>query len=97
MRNVFLIAYDVASPSRWRQVYRIMCGAGDPLQYSVFRCELTAEELHQVQSRLWEQLNLQEDRIMLVDLGPVDGRGDSCVEFWGPHRSEPPDRTATII
>ena len=97
MRNVYLIAYDVAEPARWRQVYRIMCGAGDPLQYSVFRCELTAVELHQVQSQLWEELNLQEDRIMLVDLGPVDGRGDSCIEFWGTHRSEPPDRTATIV
>lgn len=97
MRNVFLIAYDIADPKRWRQVYRIMCGAGDPLQYSVFRCELTAVELHQVQRAMWSELNLSEDRVMVVDLGPIDGRGDSCIEFWGNPRVEPSDRNATII
>ena len=97
MRSVYLISYDICDPKRWRQVYRIMCGAGDPVQYSVFRCELTAIELHQVQSSLWGELNLKEDRVMVVDLGPVDGRGDSCIEYWGNPRVDPPDRTATII
>jgi len=97
MRNVFLIAYDIADQKRWRQVHRIMCGAGDPLQYSVFRCELTAVELHHVQKALWDELNLAEDRVMVVDLGPVDGRGDSCIEFWGNPCVEPADRGATII
>lgn len=97
MRNVYLIAYDITDARRWRQVYRIMCGAGDPLQYSVFRCELTPVELHQVQSALWSSLNLAEDRVMVVDLGPVDGRGDNCIEFWGNPRIEPSGRSATII
>ena len=97
MRNVYLIAYDIADPARWRQVYRIMCGAGDPLQYSIFRCELDPVELHAVQTALWQQLNLQQDRVMLANLGPVNGRGDTCLEFWGHHRTEPPDRNATII
>ena len=97
MRNAFLIAYDIADPKRWRQVYRIMCGAGDPLQYSVFRCELTAVELHQVQDALLSEFNLAEDRVMVVDLGPVDGRGDSCIEFWGNPKVEPSDCCATII
>ena len=97
MRCVYLISYDICDPKRWRQVYRIMCGAGDPVQYSVFRCELTDVELHQVQSHLWKELNLAEDRVMVVDLGPIDGRGDDCIEFWGNPRVEPPDRTATII
>ena len=97
MRSVYLIAYDICDPKRWRQIYRIMCGAGDPVQYSVFRCELSDVELHQVQAALWKELNLSEDRVMLVDLGPTDGRGDDCIEYWGTRRVEPPDRTATII
>ena len=97
MRTVYLIAYDICDPKRWRQVYRIMCGAGDPVQYSVFRCELTDVELHKVQAQLWSELNLKEDRVMVVDLGPTDGRGDDCIEFWGNPRVEPSDRSATII
>jgi CRISPR-associated protein Cas2 len=97
MRSVYLIAYDICDPKRWRQVYRVMCGAGDPVQYSVFRCELSDVELHQVQTALWKELNLKEDRVMLVDLGPLDGRGNDCIEFWGTPRVEPPDRGATII
>lgn len=97
MRTVYLIAYDIRDPKRWRQIYRIMCGAGDPVQYSVFRCELTALELQRVQTALWNELNLKEDRVMVVDLGPIDGRGDGCIEFWGNPRVEPSDRSATII
>jgi len=97
MRNVYLIAYDICDPKRWRQVYRIMCGAGHPLQYSVFHCELSAVELHKVQAALWTELNLNEDRVMVVDLGPVDGRGDDCIEFWGNPKIDPPDREARII
>lgn len=97
MRNVYLIAYDIRDPKRWRQIYRIMCGAGDPVQYSVFRCELTDVELHRIQTALWSELNLNEDRIMVVDLGPIDGRGDTCIEYWGNPKVEPTDRSATII
>jgi CRISPR-associated protein Cas2 len=97
MRNVYLIAYDIRDPKRWRHIYRIMCGAGDAVQYSVFRCELTDVELHKIQTALWSELNLNEDRIMVVDLGPIDGRGDGCIEFWGNPKVEPSDRSATII
>lgn len=44
MRNVYLVCYDVADDKRLRKTYKKMCGFGDPLQYSVFRCELSAVE-----------------------------------------------------
>jgi CRISPR-associated protein Cas2 len=97
MRNVYLVSYDIADPKRLRLVYRIMQGAGDPLQFSVFRCELTAVERQLLQKALWEVLELAEDRVMLVDLGPAGARGDDCIEFWGHHRSDLPDRTVVVV
>jgi CRISPR-associated protein Cas2 len=97
MRNVFLVSYDVADAKRLRRAYKKMCGFGTPVQYSVFRCELTATERQLLKEALWDILNWDQDRVMLVDLGPAGARGDECVEFWGDPRVEPPRRTATIV
>ncbi|MCA9088032.1 MAG: CRISPR-associated endonuclease Cas2 [Planctomycetaceae bacterium] len=97
MRSVYLIAYDITCPKRYRQIYKAMCGRGDSMQYSIFRCELTVVELHDLKEQLWPTLNLMEDRVMIVDLGPIEGRGDQCIEFWGNPRNMIPDRIATII
>jgi len=40
MRSVYLVCYDVADDKRLRKTYKKMRGFGDPVQYSVFRCEL---------------------------------------------------------
>ena len=74
-----------------------MCGFGDPLQYSVFRCELSPSEKQVLKESLWAILNLNEDRIMLVNLGPVGARGDDCTEFWGQPRTESGNRVAVIV
>ncbi|GAB6167474.1 hypothetical protein JCM19992_34740 [Thermostilla marina] len=97
MRNVFLICYDIADPKRLRRTYKKMCGFGDPVQFSVFRCELSPSEKQQLKEALWEILNWEHDRVMLVDLGPIGGRGDTCIEFWGQPRIDPSDRGPIII
>ncbi|MBN1851225.1 MAG: CRISPR-associated endonuclease Cas2 [Pirellulales bacterium] len=97
MRNVFLVSYDVANPKRLRKTYKKMCGFGDPMHYSVFRCELNPTERQLLKEALWKILNLEHDRVMLIDLGPVGARGDACIEFWGNPRIELPDRTALIV
>ena len=71
MRNVFLVCYDVADDKRLRKTYKRMLGFGDPLQYSVFRCELSATERQALKEILWDTLNWQHDRVMLIDLGPA--------------------------
>jgi CRISPR-associated protein Cas2 len=97
MRTVYLVCYDVSNDKRLRRTYKKMCGFGTPLQYSVFRCELSATERQRLKEALWEILNWNEDRVMVVDLGPVGRRGDECVEFWGEPRIEPPSRRAVIV
>jgi len=97
MRSVYLVCYDVADDKRLRHTYRKMCGFGDPVQYSVFRCELSPTERQLLKEALWSILNWEHDRVMLIDLGPAGARGDRCIEFWGEPRVELPSRTAVII
>ncbi len=97
MRNVYLVCYDVADDKRLRKTYKKMRGFGDPLQYSVFRCELSPTEKQQLKEALWDILNWNQDRVMLLDLGPAGARGDQCVEYWGEPRVALPDRAALIV
>lgn len=97
MKTVYLISYDVCDAKRLRKTYKKMCGFGRALQYSVFRCELTPMQLQTLKMELWDILQLNEDRVMVVDLGPAGARGDDCVEFWGTPRMPLPERKAIIV
>ena len=89
MRHVYLICYDVCDPKRLRRVHKLMKGAGDSMQYSVFRCELTSEEKHGLMTELWEIINPGVDRVLFANIGPTDGRGRDCLEYWGDPREHP--------
>jgi CRISPR-associated protein Cas2 len=80
---VYLIAYDVTDDKRRRTVFKKLKGRGEAVQYSVFRCKLTASERLTLRAELWEVLNLAEDRLLLIDLGPADGSGAERWETWG--------------
>ncbi len=96
MRNVFLVCYDIGDPKRLRQVHRVMKGAGDALQYSVFRCELTPEEKQKLFTQLWELINPGQDRLLFADLGPAGARGFDCLEYWGDP-CEQPEATRSVV
>jgi len=95
MRKYYLIAYDISDPKRLRQVYRTMRGYGDPLQYSVFICNLSGKEKVLMLTHLEDIINHVEDRIMVVDLGNSD---EECkrIEFFG-RQSSLPERQAVIV
>lgn len=44
MRNRCIAAYDISDPARLWRVNHKMNGFGEPLQYSVFTCDLPAKE-----------------------------------------------------
>ncbi|MEZ6015876.1 MAG: CRISPR-associated endonuclease Cas2 [Planctomycetota bacterium] len=73
-RHAYILSYDITDPSRWRKVHRIALGHGDRLQLSVFRCELDAMERERLRLELEEVIVQTEDRVMLIDLGPLDGQ-----------------------
>lgn len=96
MRNVFLVCYDVCDSKRLRQVHKVMKGAGHSMQYSVFRCELSAEERQDLMAVLWEIINPGVDRVLFANLGPANSRGRECLEYWGDPR-EQPEFTSPVV
>jgi len=89
MRNRYLVCYDVADPRRLDRVYKKMNGFGTPVQYSVFICDLSPKGRVLLESELTAILNFREDRVLIVDLGPEEGRGRSCFVMLGKPRQFP--------
>lgn len=67
-------------------MHKVAQDFGEPLQYSVFVCDLSAIELLDLKGALLEEMKTTEDSISIFDLGPPTGRGLQCVEFIGPRR-----------
>lgn len=96
MRSLYLVAYDVCDAKRLRKTHKLMKGYGDALQFSIFHCELTPLQLQSLRARLWPVLNLEQDRVMVVRLGPVEG-GEERIEYWGRPLEEPPRGSARVV
>jgi CRISPR-associated protein Cas2 len=43
-RHRCIVAYDVRDPARLRRTHQVMLGFGDPLQLSIFLCDLAPAE-----------------------------------------------------
>jgi CRISPR-associated protein Cas2 len=98
MRIRYIVSYDISDEKRLRRVHRTMKGYGDTLQYSVFRCDLSASERILMIEALSKIINHREDQIMLVDIGPADGRGQWSIETIGrAHDYDRSDRIAVIV
>ncbi len=97
MRNIYIVAYDVVNDKRRTKAHKILKGRGDALQYSVFQCALSQSEYVTLKTDLWDVLNLKEDRVVLVDLGPQEGRATIAIESWGRPLEEPKEPGAPMI
>ena len=93
-RTRYLVAYDVRDPRRLRRVNRVAKDHGEPLQYSVFVCDLTNVELVGLKRALLAEMKLTEDSVGIFDLGPPSSRGIRCIEFMGVRRDLPDDGPA---
>ena len=83
MRNRYLVAYDISDAGRLRRMFQTMRGFGDPLQYSVFSCDLSAKERILMEESLTAIINLRDDRVLIVDTGPADVRGTKAIRALG--------------
>jgi len=97
MRNVYIIAYDVVADKRRTKVHKMLKGRGDALQYSLFHCALSPTELIELKTAMWEVLNLKEDRLVILDLGPQTGRATLAIESWGKPLEDPPEPNEPMI
>lgn len=93
-RNRYLVAYDIRNARRLRRVHRVATDYGEPLQYSVFVCDLTSVELIGLRRDLLKEIKTTEDSIGIFDLGPPSGRGVKCIEFLGVRRDLPSEDPA---
>jgi CRISPR-associated protein Cas2 len=88
-RTRYLLAYDIRESRRLRRVHQVAKSHGEPLQYSVFVCDLTRVELVALKQALLAQMDVSEDSVGIFDLGAPAGRGIECVEFMGISRPLP--------
>lgn len=96
MRQTYIVTYDVCHPKRLRKVFKTMKGYGEHLQLSVFRCELDHRELVELRARLGGIINHDEDQVLLVDIGPEDGRGSTSISAVGRVYTSP-ERRALVV
>ncbi|MDV6011660.1 CRISPR-associated endonuclease Cas2 [Haloechinothrix sp. LS1_15] len=71
-RRRYLMAYDIADPSRLRRVCNLMEDHGQRLQYSVFLCDLSLGERADLETSVAEVMDLTEDSVVEIDLGPAN-------------------------
>jgi CRISPR-associated protein Cas2 len=93
-RRRYLVAYTIRDDPRLRSVATCMEGYGTRIQYSVFICDLSAQEAILMSSDIETRMKTTEDSVMLVDLGyPTDpGR----FLFLG-HHEKLPTSNAVIV
>jgi CRISPR-associated protein Cas2 len=95
-RTRYLLVYDISHPRRLRRVHRVALDFGEPLQYSVFVCDLTDVERTRLRVALHGEIKHDADRVALFDLGPARGRGLRCVEHMGTSRSVTSDEAPRV-
>ncbi|MFD9814923.1 CRISPR-associated endonuclease Cas2 [Streptomyces sp. NPDC059080] len=94
-RRRYLVTYDIRHAKRLRRVHKTMKAYGDPLQYSVFLCDLSAMERLAMTDELSGHMTLDTDSVVIVDLGATDL---TRFEFIGTRNLEPPPEPgATIV
>ena len=96
MRHAFIVSYDVCDPKRLRAVFKIMKGAGDHLQLSVFRCELRDTQVVELKAKLARTVNAVEDQVLFINIGPVDGRGRMSITSVGKPYEDPNDSPVVV-
>lgn len=82
-RHRLLVAYDIRDPVRLRRTHATMLGYGDPLQYSVFLCDLSPTEQAIMESALLRVIRVSDDSVIIVDLGPSGGTATSRIHTLG--------------
>lgn len=92
----YVVSYDIMDQKRLQRIHKAMLGFGEPIHYSVFRCDLTTKGRVQMVEALTGLMDLNEDRVMIVDMGPVGGQVVERIEFLGVVPQDLSNRRAII-
>jgi CRISPR-associated protein Cas2 len=61
----WLVCYDVHDPTRLRRCAKVMEGAGQRMQFSVFRCWMTPAQMHCLRWELTQVLEANDEVLMI--------------------------------
>jgi len=67
--HLYIVAYDISDPKRWRRIYNLMNGYGEWLQLSIFQCRLSVQRHAELIALLDGIIHHKEDHLVLLDLG----------------------------
>jgi len=89
--NRYYVTYDICDARRLRRVFKVLKGAGEHVQYSVFCCDLSPRQREALMLDLADTIVPSEDQVLFIDLGPTDGVGAGRVTALGqPHEPREP-------
>jgi len=91
----YFVTYDISDPKRLRLVFRIMKGAGEHVQLSVFRCDLSDRQVEELVGDLQRVIQPREDQVLVIDLGPT--RGVSLQQVRALGRAYDPREPGAVI
>jgi CRISPR-associated protein Cas2 len=77
------MAYDISDARRLRHVAKVMKVYRYRLRYSVLLCDLSGMERVGWEADIRDELNLAEDSVVRIDLGPGLARSRICQEASG--------------
>jgi len=85
MKANYIISYDITNPRRLSRVYKLMKQSGIHIQYSVFYCRLTWQNLVELKGKLSSIINPKKDDVRIYPLPSelkvaVMGLGDRIPE-----------------
>ncbi len=95
-RQLVLISYDIADPKRLNKVFKACQRYGDALQYSVFCGTLSDSRRAEAVAELDGLINHDEDRILILSLGPDNERTRKRF-LWLGRQGELPTIEETLI
>jgi CRISPR-associated protein Cas2 len=93
--RLYIVAYDIHDPKRWRRVFKLMQGYGEWLQLSIFQCRLSRRRHAELIALLDGIIHHREDHIVLMDLGLAEKVKPRVVSLGKDY--EPVAREPTIV
>lgn len=73
----YLVAYDIPDDRRRKRISDCLAGFGDRLQYSVFVVDASPAKFIRLRDSVRRLLVLEEDSVVLCDLGLLSNQDDS--------------------
>ncbi|MFZ5557580.1 MAG: CRISPR-associated endonuclease Cas2 [Pseudomonadota bacterium] len=70
--HLYIVAYDIADPKRWRRIFRLMEGYGEWLQLSVFQCRMSMQRHAELIALLDGIIHHADDHVVLLDIGVAE-------------------------